>query len=271
MNSTESLSISGHLTSDQRALLEAALQAYGWVVTTEQLKALMPHLSNSRALNVISELHDAGWLVRIKRGLYQLADLTSLGSVALSRPVVAQLLDPGSYVSFEAALNYRGLHDQLMRGYGSCTLKKRPSADLHGILYYFVTTTALNYFGFEVVTLDRQQARIAHPEKALIDIVRLERSANALDHVAEVLAEAEESLDLDRLTEYLLRSPLAVQRIFGLMLETLGLSVDERLVAQARSRGGSSQMLPKAHDFSPKWRLYHDADLTARFQEHLAS
>lgn len=269
MNSTDSLSISGHLTSDQRALLEAVLQQYGWVVTTKQLKALMPHLSNSRALGVISQLNDAGWLVRIKRGLYQLADLTSLGSLTLTRPVVAQLLEPGSYVSFEAALNYHGLHDQLMRGYGSCTRKKRPSADLHGILYYFVTITESNYFGFEELTLDRQQARIAHPEKALIDIVRHERSANSLDHVAEVLAEGEESLDLDRLTAYLLRSPLAIQRIYGLMLETLGLPVDTRLAVQAKSRGGSSKMLPNATDFSSRWRLYHDADLTARFKEHL--
>lgn len=261
----------GRLTAEQRVLLEAALQQHGWVATTDQLKALMPHQTDSHALRMIAQLSDAGWLVRIKRGLYQLADLTSLGSLALARPVVAQLLDPGSYVSFAAALNYHGLHDQLERGYGSCTLKKRLSADLHGILYYFVTVTESSYFGFDEVTLDRQTARIAYPEKALIDIVQMERTASSLDHVAEILAIGASSLNLDRLADYLLRSPLAVLRIFGLLLDTLGLPVAARLVARSKEKGGVSHMLPKASAFSARWRLYHEADLTARFKSHLES
>jgi predicted transcriptional regulator of viral defense system len=269
MNDTKSPSLSGYLTADQRVLLEAALQEYGWVVTTDQLKSFMPHHTNSHALRIISQLNDAGWLVRIKKGLYQLADLTSLGSITLSRPVVAQLLEPGSYVSFEAALNYHGLHDQLRRGYGSCALVRRPPVDLHGILYYFVTVTKENYFGFEEVTIDRQQARIAHPEKALIDIVRLERNVNSLDHVAEVLATGSSFLNFDRLNEYLLDSPLAVLRIFGLILDALDFPVDERISARSREKKGVSHMLPQSGDFSARWRLYYDADLTARFHNHL--
>src|SRR6188508_3746871 len=103
------------LNTNQHAFLEEIIVRYGSVVTYEQLVAHIRYQDEAAKRRFVSQLTRTGWLVRIKKGLYQVAaDLGSLGTLTLPNYVVAQLLHPGSYVSFESALQFHGLHDQLM-------------------------------------------------------------------------------------------------------------------------------------------------------------
>src|SRR4051812_20499939 len=97
------------LTQQDSKLLEDAMIRYGDVASFEQLAALSG-LARAYARKRISHLVRQGWLVRLKKGVYSFADLSSRGSVRLSQYTLAQLLVADSYVSFEAALQYHGCY-----------------------------------------------------------------------------------------------------------------------------------------------------------------
>jgi len=99
------------LNTTQLAFLEELMLRFGKVVTYEQLAPLVPTRDAVAKRQFVSRLAVAGWLVRIKKGVYQVADISSLGTLTLSRYALAQILAPGSYVSFEAALQFHGMHD----------------------------------------------------------------------------------------------------------------------------------------------------------------
>jgi predicted transcriptional regulator of viral defense system len=109
------------LSDDQQDFLEVVLLQLGGVVTYEQIAGLIPYDHEVAKRRFVSQLRRAGWFVPIKNGLYQVtSDISALGTLSLSRYVIAQYLLPGSYVSFEGALQFHGLHDQLMQTTHQC-------------------------------------------------------------------------------------------------------------------------------------------------------
>ena len=126
------------LSKSQQEVLEDALIHYGSVVTTADLAELIPVQGAAQKRRFVKQMADAGWLVRIKRGLYQIADLSSLGMLTLSRYTIAQLLVEDSYVSFEAALQFHGMYDQLPGTVISVAGKQYPMVMLEGIEYQFI-------------------------------------------------------------------------------------------------------------------------------------
>lgn len=85
------------LTRTQLGILENALLHYDNIVTTAQLASLLAAQTDVRKRQIAKQMADPGWLVRVKRGLYQIADLCSLGMLTLSRFTVAQLLVEEAY------------------------------------------------------------------------------------------------------------------------------------------------------------------------------
>lgn len=260
------------LNTNQQTFLEEIILRHGAVVTYQQLIDHIPYQDEAAKRRFVSHLTRAGWLVRIKKGLYQVAaDLGSLGTLTLSNYVVAQLLHPGSYVSFESALQFHGLHDQLLRATTSIALKQHATATLQGFTYRFVKTTERYFYGFKEHHLAGHHAQIATVEKALIDTVQYHRSAYSADRVLEILAEDAHNVDQQRLTTYLLRANLTTQRLFGLFFDWLNLAVDETLVENAHSRPASSRVDGKKQKYSAKWRLYYDPNLFRNYQTTVRS
>lgn len=255
------------LNNTQQKFLEEILLCFGAVVAYDQLAEHIPYDSDAAKRRFVSQLRRAGWLVPIKKGLYQVAsDVSALGMLTLSRYVIAQYLLPGSYVSFEAALQFHGLHDQLMQTTTSVALKQHATVTLQGFTYRFVKTSEQYYFGFEQHTLGGQVAQIATVEKSLIDLVQFHRSDYSTDRVLEVLSEHWNDLDPARLTDYLLRANLTTQRIFGLLLDRLQLAYDRKLEKSARSSPADSRLSATANTHSAKWRLYYDPALFRHYE-----
>jgi predicted transcriptional regulator of viral defense system len=225
----------------------------------------VPSADGAGKRQFVSRLAQLGWLVRIKNGVYQIADLSSLGTLTLSRYSVARILAPDSYVSFEGALQYHGLHDQLMQTLTSVSLRQRAKEEVGGLIYRFVKTKEGFFFGFEKQILDGQAAHIATAEKALIDLVQFHRTAYAVDRVAEILSESCHLLDLGRLSQFLEQANLTTQRIFGLLFDTTGIYYDEQLLRRAQRGLASSHMTSNSSTYNAKWRLYYDATLLQRY------
>lgn len=253
------------LNRTQLEFLEQIIAQHGTLVTFDEIAPFVPAKDDLGKRQFISRLSQAGWLVRIKKGVYQVADLASLGTVTLSRYAVAHILAPDSYVSLEAALQFHGLHDQLMQTITSVALKQRRIAVVQDVTYKFINTTAKFFYGYERAVFDGQEAQIATAEKALIDMLQLHRSGYTSDRVAEILAESADQLDLRRLQEYLRQANLTTQRIFGFLFDRLQIAYDPELAVRAGEGQASSRITPTSTTYDARWRLYYDTSMLERY------
>jgi predicted transcriptional regulator of viral defense system len=253
------------LTIRDTRLLEDAILTYGDVASFDQLAALSG-MEREYARKRISQLADQGWLVRVKKGLYALADISSRGFLRLSQYTVAQLLVGDSYVSFEAALQYHGLYDQLQQAIRSVACKQHKTTEVGGSTYRFIKTKEAFFYGWETVMIEGRQVKMATAEKALLDLLIFERTTYATDLVLETLRDQHQALDWDRLQEQVARSTITVQRICGFLLDLVG--VDSTGVAALLAGAkGVSRITKQSTVYNHKWRLYYDQHFT-QYTEH---
>lgn len=139
------------------------------VIETELLLAGIP---NSDPLKVqISRWEKTGKLIQLKRGIYLLAD--TYRKIEIYEPYIASILKRPSYLSLEKALEYYGLIPEAVKVY-TCVTTKRPAkfSSPAGIFSYRHIKNSL-FWGYKPITLRRQTAFIASPEKALLDLIYL--------------------------------------------------------------------------------------------------
>ena len=247
------------LSVKQSELLENLIVKHGQIVTSGQiLSQAEGNWDYKQAKNLITKLVKNGWLMRIKRGLYAISDLSTRGFLTLSPYVVANLLVPDSYVSFESALQQYGMFDQLTDKTISVSLKMYKAVKLNYTEYSFVKTKPEYFFGWQEVNVDNNNVRVATPEKALIDMVNFHNSQYAIDLVIEKLQEHKNDLDIDRLKDYLSRFSLTTVKIFGLIFDLIGINSD-KLYKLVKTKHGTHWMLPGDSKFNAKWRLYYQA------------
>lgn len=254
------------LTQNQLSLLEELIANFGTLVTFEQIASVMQGDAPAHQRLLVHRLTKAGWLVRIKNGLYQIADITTLGTLTLSRYLVAQLLLPDSYVSFESALQFHGLHDQLLNSTNSVALRQHKSVELYGYSYHYLKTNEKYFFGWNEETIEGKRVRIASPEKALIDIIQFQRSDYTVDVVLEKLQSNPDSFELERLQNMLAQANQTTARIFGFLLDRLGLD-SSKLQQPAKKSGAVGRLTPASTQYDAKWRMYYEPALIAPYQD----
>lgn len=87
------------LTTKQSELLENLIAGHGQIVTIDQIyKETKANWDLQQTKNLVVKLVRNGWLIRIKKGLYSISDLSNRGFLSLSPYVVANLLVKESYV-----------------------------------------------------------------------------------------------------------------------------------------------------------------------------
>jgi len=245
------------LSVKQSNLLENLIVKHGQIVTSGQIfKEAEVYWDYRQARNLITKLAGNGWLIRIKRGLYAISDLSSRGFLSLSPYTVANLLVPDSYVSFESALQQHGMFDQLTRKTFSVSRKEYKSVMLSGVEYGFVKTKPELYFGWEDVQVGNTSARIAAPEKALIDMVNFHKNQYSIDLVIEKLLDYQDDLDMARLNDYISRYSTTTIRTFGLIFDLLNIN-SSKLYRMIENKSGTYWMLSGDAKFNAKWRLYY--------------
>ena len=247
------------LTSRETKLIEDITATFGLVVTFEQIAGLLDEKTRADVRTVVSRLMQKGWLFPIKRGLYAVCDISTRGSFPLSEFVVPNLLVEASYVSYESALQYHGMYDQLLTTMRSVALMRHGVRTVGAMTYRFVFTQPKYYYGWETIGIDGQQVKMAAPEKALIDLLQYHRSVFAVDLVIEMLRDYRHRLDMMHLLSNALRSTLAVQRILGFGLEIVGAEGEtNRLYEVVRRQTSHSRMSEQSQLYSARWRLYYD-------------
>ncbi len=246
------------LNTKQSVLLENLIVKYGQVVTSEQIYNLTKGVLDQQGTKkIIAKLTRNGWLIRVKRGLYVISDLSNRGFLSLSPYVVANLLVKESYVSFESALAYHSMFDQLTNKTISISRVQYKTVQLQSVEYSFVKAQDKWFFGWQDVNIDNRTVYIATAEKALIDMIQFHKSKYTVDVVVEKLSLYKDSLDFQKMTEYLSTMSLTTIKIFGLLFDLLKIDSDN-LHNQVKLKG-THWMFSGDTKFNAKWRLYYDS------------
>lgn len=239
-------------------LLEALIAKYGKVATVKQIETESKDTWDyQQTHNRIQKLVKNGWLVRIKRGLYAVNDLSGRGFISISPYVIARLLVENSYVSFEAALNYYGMFDQFVKQITSVSLKQYKTTDLESIQYRFIKTQENFFVGWKQVEIENMTARIASAEKSLVDLIHFRTGKYVVDLVIEKLQTYKEDLNVEVLIHYASLASQKTVKIFGLIFDLLGWDSHELLQFVINSRS-THWISPDDKIFNAKWRLYYN-------------
>lgn len=170
------------------------------VIDTENLFA---GVTDPASIEVqISRWKKAGKIIQLKRGIYLLAE--TYRKIEIYEPYIAAILKKPSYISLEKALEYHNLIPEAVTVYTSVTTK-RPGRFVSrtGIFDYRHINESL-FWGYNSLTVNKQTAFIASPEKTLLDFfyLRLKGVKVSLDYLLELRLQNLEKIDLDKLSEF---------------------------------------------------------------------
>lgn len=203
---------------EEEPVFETSMLLSGQVDPTDIRRQLSRWTSNGR-------------LYRLRRGLYALAP-----PFQKARPhpfVIANRLVRASYVSLQAALGFHGLIPEAVPVTTSITTG-RPcefSTPLGDFVYRHVRTGLFRGYRYLEIR-DRQSAFVATPEKALLDLLYLEKGSDSEAFLAELRIEPDEGFDPEKLLE---------------MAETFGqgkvLRAATRLIRRTRNQSKAFEVL----------------------------
>ncbi len=249
------------LSRKDSQLLEQVVVKHGQIADTSQLDEIFQsaYSRKSDRNRRISLLAKAGWLVRIRRGLYQIVtDMTARGMGNVSNLVISQALNRRSYVSFANALNWHGMFDQLTKTVDSVTTARPRSYRFQSTEFRFLKVEEDLFFGFSGQRVDGKIVNIGEIEKVILDYLFLRRNAATVSLVVEKLREYRDKFDFARMTKYAMAYSITVQRNLGFLLDAVGVSSDALYQAASDNRKGFTKMHPGAKTFNSRWRLYYD-------------
>jgi predicted transcriptional regulator of viral defense system len=142
----------------------------------------------------LSRWKQAGKIYQLRRGLYCLAP--PFQKVNPHPFLVANRMVPASYISLQSALAYYGMIPEHVPVTTSVTTTRPGHWETPLGVFDFRHIQVDFFHGYRLVDLgEKQQAFIATPEKALLDLVYLEPGGDTLDYLVELRLENLSRLD----------------------------------------------------------------------------
>lgn len=251
------------LSQKDLELLESIVLRYGRIVSLEQIhKGIGESTSVGAVRKRVAQMAQAGWLIRLKRGLYLVVtDISTLGLADVSNLVIAQTLNDQSYISFESALQYHGMFDQVLQRIDAVTIRATKTYKVQQTTYTFAKIKSELYFGFTQETINNHTVNIAEKEKAILDILYFRATDYAVSLVLEKLRDYAEDLDFEKLKAYSKQYSLGIVRKVGFLLDHLGVDTADLWTDEVKENS-YNKLTKDADQFNAKWRLYYDPHLT---------
>lgn len=226
-------------------LMEALDAAGKLVFTTGDVLAAgrARSLTTVQVNNVLKRLVAAGWVRRIKRGLFAVTGKLP-GSVAAHDFAIATAIHVPSALSHATALNLHGLTEQVPRII-TCTTtakivtpamrqqegdgRRRASEwNIEGLRIRFVSVVPSRFFGIEEIWVDtRTRVPVTDRERTVLDLFVDPRGRSGIREALGVLEEHVSRLDVAKLVSYAVRLGVAsVGKRLGWALESRGIAGD---------------------------------------------
>lgn len=186
----------------------------------------------------LHHLARAGWIVRLKKGIYALSGSTP-GATPLHEFEIAMALVQPAAVSHWSALSYHGLTEQAPRRVfvlttarsvprvrGARAQRADEGYAVGGTTYRFVQVKAEKFFGIEDVWVNESRIKMTDPERTLLDGLMMPQYCGYLSEVLHAFEVWTPKLDLDRIIRYALKLDAATVKRLGWILEQLGIERD---------------------------------------------
>ncbi|MHB9111892.1 MAG: type IV toxin-antitoxin system AbiEi family antitoxin domain-containing protein [Thermoleophilia bacterium] len=248
------------LSEKELYLLESLISDHGYIVTSRQIEDKLG-ISQQSSRNLVGKMVRNGWLVRVKKGFFAIANLESHSFSNISPLAIAQVLVSGSYISFEFALSYHGQFDQLPSKVTSVTTSNTRCYKFQDSEYLFVKAKPEMIQGYEEIAIEGQSARVAELEKALLDLLHFRRDGYTVDLLIEKLKEAKNEIDVFKMTDLSRAYPITLRRRLGFLFDLTGID-SERLHQGLKGTPGFAKLTKKSNLFNAKWRLYYEDRFT---------
>lgn len=223
-------------------------------------------LDTGRTRRFLAYLADAGWLVRIRRGLYATVplDLAEPGAWREDPWIVAAKVFSPFYIGGWSACEHWGLTDQIFKETVVVSAKKvrRRRIEINGASLYVKAVGKDKIFGTEAVWRGRTRVSVSDPARTVVDLLDDPAIGGGIRHVGDVLAAylSHQRRNDKLLLEYANRlGNRSVFKRLGYLLESRGAD-DTSLIEACRVSMSSGISLldpsaPKRGRFLRRWNL----------------
>ena len=214
---------SGYSDTEGTRLIRALLAEGQFVFSTDEADAVGSTLGIKREVlnQVLAMLNKSGWISRLRRGLYAISGSLPGGVDVHPFLIATRLVEP-SAISHWSAMNYHGLLEQVPQVVTAFTAKKvyppdyrtgkkvrsgrKPSFEVMGLHYEYVTVKPSFYFGFGEEWIDtNSMVPITDKERTMLEGFISPRYFGGLGVILDILEEHYDELNSERLLEYALR------------------------------------------------------------------
>lgn len=180
--------------------LERLIERFGTLPAIET-ENLLAGISDPNPIKVqMSRWTKTGKLIQLKRGIYIFSE--PYRKTKIFEPYLAAILKRPSYLSLEKALEYHHLIPEGVGVFTSVTTKRpeKLTTPLGTFDYRHIHSSL--FWGYESFLIQNQTAFMAHPEKALLDLIYLKHIHLTMDYLKEMRLQNLETIDSQRLNEY---------------------------------------------------------------------
>jgi predicted transcriptional regulator of viral defense system len=246
----------------------------GSLITTQAASRVLA-LPARMTADRLSRLAKAGWLTRVRRGLYFIVplDARSGETTTVEDPwILGTVLFAPCYVGGWSAAEHWGLTEQVFRSTFIATAAsvRRRAEDVLGVAFHLVKVKRMRLEGVTSVWRGSTQVAVSGRERTLVDAAADPRWVGGVRHLAEIIAtyrdsrEANPALLATKLEEY--GSGAAAKRL-GFLIEHLWPAATD-VVARAHTMRTTGSIALDPHvrrrgRLSTRWGLWLNVSVDA--------
>lgn len=250
--------------SKSRGRLKAVIEASGSILTPELVSNTLslPRMESARLL---ARWCNAGWLKRVKHGVYWQVPLESNPhEIAIEDPwIVAEHLFSPGYIGGFSAIKHWDLSEQIFEPvvYLTTNVVINRNTMFGGIKFKLKTIRSYKIFGTKTIWRNSTKIKISNPTKTMIDFLDDPVFGGSMRAIEDFFMEYWESKhkDMDLLIKYAkkMRNKTIFKRL-GFLLETGGLVSPHKIeLLRKNISSGYSEFDPsmKSKYFLRRWNL----------------
>jgi predicted transcriptional regulator of viral defense system len=193
-------------------------------------------ITDGYVVESLYHLSNAGWITRLKRGLYTISSSFPGGTPIHEFEIAMALVHPAA-ISHWSAMHFHGMTEQIplrvyvtttraiasLRSAKGLTKGQRSSCrEVNGILYEFIRVKPERFFGTQDYWVGEAKVIITNPERTLIDGLVAPKYFGGWAEVYSVFESQFSKLDLNKMVDYSIRLGAAVVKRLGWILESIG-------------------------------------------------